>query len=150
MGAMVAREELMDWPFGAHGTTFGGNPVSCAAASATIQVIEEEGLVDNAVRMGKRLVDAAQEMQRRHAVIGDVRGKGLIVGLDLVKNARTREPAGELRDEVVLRAFKKGLLILGCGPSSVRFTPALTVDADTVEEALTVFEEALTEAETRR
>lgn len=150
LGAMVAREELMDWPFGAHGTTFGGNPVSCAAASATIQVIEEEGLVDNAARMGKRLVDAAQEMQRRHAVIGDVRGKGLIVGLDLVKNARTREPAGELRDEVVLRAFKKGLLILGCGPSSVRFTPALTVDADTVDEALAVFEEALAEAETRR
>ena len=147
LGAMVARREVMDWPFGAHGTTFGGNPVSCAAASATIQVIEEEGLVGNAARMGKRLTDAAQEMQGRHPVIGDVRGKGLIVGLELVKDHDTREPAGELRDQVVQLAFEKGLLILGCGPSGVRFVPALTVDADTVDEALAIIEDALTEAE---
>ncbi len=148
LGAMVARKELMDWPFGAHGTTFGGNPVSCAAASATIQVIEGEGLIENAARMGQRMMDAAQDMQRRHPVIGDVRGKGLIIGLELVKDPETKEPAGRLRDEVVDRAFKKGLLILGCGPSTVRFMPALTVDAETVDEALGIFEEVLTEAET--
>jgi 4-aminobutyrate aminotransferase len=147
LGAMVARKELMDWPFGAHGTTFGGNPVSCAAASATIQVIEEEELIENATRMGRRMLDAAQEMQRRHPVIGDVRGKGLIVGLELVKDRETKESAHDLRDEVVDRAFRKGLLVLGCGPSTVRFMPALTVDADTVDEALAIFEEALTEAE---
>lgn len=147
LGAMVAREELMDWPSGAHGTTCGGNPVSCAAASATIHVIEEGGLVENAARMGQRLLDASREMQSRHSVIGDVRGKGLIVGLELVQNAETRGPAGELRDQVVQQAFKKGLLILGCGPSTVRFMPALTVDADTVDEALGIFEEALAEAE---
>jgi 4-aminobutyrate aminotransferase len=147
LGAMVAREDLMDWPSGAHGTTCGGNPVSCAAASATIHVIEEGGLLENAARMGQRLLDASREMQSRHSVIGDVRGKGLIVGLELVQNARTRDPAGELRDQVVQQAFKKGLLILGCGPSTVRFMPALTVDADTVDEALSIFEEALAEAE---
>jgi len=147
LGAMVAKKELMDWPFGAHGTTFGGNPVSCAAASATIQVIEEEGLIENAARMGQRMIDAAQEMQRRHSVIGDVRGKGLIVGLELVKDRETKEPAHDLRDEVVDRAFKKGLLILGCGPSTVRFVPALTIEADIVDEALAIFEEALKEAE---
>jgi len=148
LGAMVARKELMDWPFGAHGTTFGGNPVSCAAASATIQVIEGEGLIENAARMGERMMDAAQDTQRRHPVIGDVRGKGLIIGLELVKDPETKEPASRLRDEVIDRAFRKGLLILGCGPSTVRFMPALTVDAETVDEALGIFEEALTEAET--
>jgi 4-aminobutyrate aminotransferase len=147
LGAMVAKRELMDWPFGAHGTTFGGNPVSCAAASATIQVIEEEGLVENAATLGKRVLDAAKEMQGRHPTIGDVRGKGLIAGLELVKDRETKEPAGALRDDVVERAFEKGLLLLGCGPSAVRFTPALTVDAETVDEALSIFEEALTEAE---
>jgi 4-aminobutyrate aminotransferase len=110
-------------------------------------VIEEEGLVANAATMGKRVLDASRDMQGRHATIGDVRGKGLIVGLELVKDCETKEAAGALRDDVVERAFKKGLLLLGCGPSAVRFTPALTVDAETVDEALSTFEEALTEAE---
>lgn len=147
LGAMVASKELMGWPFGAHGTTFGGNPVSCAAASATIELIETEGLMENAAMRGNRLLDASREIQRRHSSIGDVRGKGLVVGLELVKDGQTREPAGELRDEVLDRAFKKGLLLFGCGPSTVRFMPALTVDADTVDEGLAIFEEALTEAE---
>ncbi len=147
LGAMVAKRELMDWPFGAHGTTFGGNPVSCAAASATIQVIEDEGLVENAAAMGKRLMNAAEEMKGRHPIIGDVRGMGLMVGLELVKDRETRDPASDLRDEVVKRAFMKGLLILGCGTSTVRFMPALTVDVETVDEALSIFEEALEEAQ---
>ena len=147
LGAMVARKELMNWPFGAHGTTFGGNPVSCAAASATIQVIEEESLVENAARMGERLLAAGQDLQTGSPYIGDVRGKGLVVGVELVKDRETKEPASELRDAVVQRAFKKGLLLLGCGTSTVRFMPALTVDGDTVDEALTIFEEALAEAE---
>lgn len=147
LGAMVAKRELMDWPFGAHGTTFGGNPVSCAAASATIQVIEDEGLVENAAAMGKRLLNATKEMKRRHTIIGDVRGMGLMVGLELVKDRETKEPASDLRDEVVKRAFTKGLLILGCGTSTVRFMPALTVDVKTLDEALSLFEEALKEAQ---
>jgi 4-aminobutyrate aminotransferase len=147
LGAMVARKELMNWPFGAHGTTFGGNPVSCAAAMATIEVIEEEGLVENAARMGERLLVAAAGMLSGHESIGEVRGRGLVVGVELVRDRQTREPAPALRDEVIARAFRKGLLILGCGPSTVRFMPALTIDAATVDAGLAIFEEALTEAE---
>jgi len=147
LGAMVARKDLMDWPLGAHGTTFGGNPVSCAAATATIQVIEEEGLVERASRMGDRLLSAARDIATRHASIGDVRGKGLVVGIELVKDRETKEPATRLRDDVINRAFRKGLLILGCGPSTLRFMPALTVDGQTVDETMAIFEESLAEAE---
>jgi 4-aminobutyrate aminotransferase len=146
---MVARKELMDWPIGAHGTTFGGNPVSCAAARATIEVIEEEGLVENAAKMGERLLTAVGGMMSRHEAIGEVRGRGLVVGVELVKDRQTREPAPELRDDIIARAFRKGLLMLGCGLSTVRFMPALTIDADTVDAGLAIFEEALTEAEGR-
>jgi len=147
LGAMVARRELMNWPPGSHGMTFGGNPVSCAAAAATIQVIEEEGLIENAATMGERLLTAVEAMQARHGAIGDVRGKGLVVGVELVTDRETNEPAHELRDAVIDAAFKKGLLLLGCGPSTVRFMPAMTVDGETVDEAMSLFEEALTEAE---
>jgi 4-aminobutyrate aminotransferase len=147
LGAMVARKELMDWPFGAHGTTFGGNPVSCAAAMATIEVIEEEGLVENAARMGERLLTAVGGMISRHEAIGEVRGQGLVVGVELVRDRQTKESAPELRDDIIARAFTKGLLLLGCGLSTVRFMPALTIDADTVDAGLAIFEEALTEAE---
>jgi len=147
LGAMVARRELMNWPPGSHGMTFGGNPVSCAAAAATIQVIEEEGLIENAATMGERLLTAVEAMQARHGAIGDVRGKGLVVGVELVTDRETNEPAHELRDAVTDIAFKKGLLLLGCGPSTERFMPAMTVDGDTVDEAMSLFEEALTEAE---
>ena len=147
LGAMVARKDLMDWPSGAHATTFGGNPVSCAAAAATIQVIEEEGLLQNAERMGLRVQRSLKEMQSRHPSIGDVRGKGLAVGAELVRDPETKEPASELRDQVVKKAFAKGLLLLGCGSSTLRFMPALTIDADTVDEGMAIFEEVLSAAE---
>jgi 4-aminobutyrate aminotransferase len=147
LGAMVARKELMDWPLGAHGTTFGGNPVSCAAATATIKVIEEEGLLENAARMGERMLAAVRGMVSRHEAIGEVRGLGLVVGVELVTDRQTKEPAPGLRDDIIARAFRKGLLLLGCGLSTVRFMPALTIDANTADAGLAIFEEALTEAE---
>jgi 4-aminobutyrate aminotransferase len=147
LGAMAARRELMNWPFGAHGTTFGGNPVSCAAATATIQVIEEEGLLENAAKMGERILSAAEDIQTRHKSIGDVRGRGLVVGVELVKDAETKEPAPELSADVIDRAFEKGLLLLTCGSSTVRFMPALTIKANVVDEAMSIFEDALAEAE---
>ncbi len=148
LGAMVARRDLMTWPPGAHGNTFGGNPLSCAAALATLDVIQSEGLLDHANEMGERMLDAAQEMMDRHPSIGHVRGKGLMVALELVEDRETKTPHSGLRDLAIQKAFEKGLLVLGCGPSSVRFMPALNIDRSKVETGLVRFEEALTEAAT--
>ncbi|MFQ6015126.1 MAG: acetyl ornithine aminotransferase family protein [Anaerolineae bacterium] len=146
LGCMVARAELMTWPSGAHGNTFGGNPVSCAAAMATLDLIED-GLIDNAAQMGQRFMDHLDEIEDRHPSIGDVRGKGLMIGVELVKDKESKEPDPDLRDRVVKEAFRQGLLILGCGPSTVRFMPALNIDGETVDEGLAIFEEVLTETE---
>jgi len=146
IGAMVARKSLMIWPPGAHATTFGGNPVCCAAALATIRLVEES-YMENAARMGQRIMDRLRTIQDEHPSMGDVRGKGLMIGVELVKDKGTKEPASELRDELVQRAFQKGLLILGCGFNTVRFMPALSIPQDLVDEGLAIFEETLTEVE---
>lgn len=150
LGAMIARKDLMTWPPGAHGNTFGGNPISCAAALATIEVIEEENLLENAANMGQYMIDALSQMMERHPSIGDVRGKGLMVGVELIEDKQTKEPAPRLRDQVVERSFKKGLLILGTGHSTIRFMPALNIDKEMVEVGLAIFEETLTEMEKER
>ena len=146
VGAMVARKSLMTWPPGAHSNTFGGNPVCCAAALETIRLIEG-GFMENAARMGQRMLDRLNEIADDHPSIGDVRGKGLMIGIELVKDKETREPAPEIRDEVIQRAFEKRLLLLGCGPNTARFMPALNISQDIVDEGLAIFEEALTEVE---
>jgi len=146
LGAMVAKRRLMTWPPGAHGNTFGGNPVSCAAALATIRLLES-GYVQNAARMGARFMERLREMQAAHRSMGDVRGLGLMIGIELVKDKATKEPATSLRGVVVQKCFEKGLLILGCGANAVRFMPALSVTEDAVDEGLEIFEQALTEAE---
>ncbi|HIC93667.1 MAG TPA: acetyl ornithine aminotransferase family protein [Anaerolineae bacterium] len=146
IGAMVARKSLMIWPPGAHATTFGGNPVCCAAALATIRLVEES-YMENAARMGRRIMDRLRAIQNEHPAMGDVRGKGLMIGVELVKDKGTKEPASELRDEFIRRAFQKGLLILGCGFSTVRFMPPLSIPQDLVDEGLAIFEETLTEVE---
>jgi 4-aminobutyrate aminotransferase len=146
LGAMVARKSLMTWETGAHASTFGGNPVCCAAALATISLVEG-GFVENAARMGQRMMDRLNEMADDHPSMGDVRGKGLMIGIELVKDKETKEPAPEMRKQVIQRAFEKGLLILGCGPNTVRFMPALNISQDIVDEGLAIFDEALTEVE---
>jgi 4-aminobutyrate aminotransferase len=143
LGAMVASKRQMTWPSGAHGNTFGGNPISCAAALATIRLIEG-GYMQNAARMGERFMERLKHMQGKHPSMGDVRGLGLMIGVELVKDKDTKEPAVELRDAVVQKCFEQGLLILGCGMSTVRFMPALNITADLVDEGL---ERALTQAE---
>jgi len=147
LGAMVAKKRLMTWPPGAHGNTFGGNPISCAAALATIRLVEEGGYVQNAARMGERFMERLRHMQAHHPSMGDVRGLGLMVAIELVKDKDTRDPAVDLRDAVVQKCFERGLLTLGCGMSTVRFMPALNITADWVDKGLDIFEEALTEAE---
>ncbi len=142
LGAMVARSEIMDWEAGSHASTFGGNPVSCAAALKTIELLEGS-LMKNAAVQGDRLLNGLKTLQKRHESMGDVRGKGLMVAVELVKDRETKAPAKDWRAEVIKSAFEKGLLLLGCGENSIRFCPALTVTAEEVDTCLTIFDEAL-------
>lgn len=149
LGAMVARKDLMTWGPGAHGNTFGGNPIACAAALATIDLLEEY-VIQNAAHVGDLMLDRLTGMMVNHPSIGDVRGKGLMIGVELVKDRETKEPAHELRNAVVQRAFEKGVLLLGCGPSTIRFMPPLVIDEDTAGIGLDIFDEVLTELEPTR
>lgn len=136
LGAMVARHDLMTWEPGAHGNTFGGNPVSCAAALATLDVIESEGLLENARTLGDRLLAGLRELQQRYDPIGDVRGVGLWTAIDLVEDRVTKKHDRILRDRIVERAFHNHLLLLGCGKSAIRVIPSLVVTRDEVDECL--------------
>jgi 4-aminobutyrate aminotransferase len=146
LGAMIARKSLMTWPPGAHGNTFGANPISCAAALATIRLIGG-GMMENAATMGTYIMDALHEIAPRHPSIGDIRGKGMMIGIDLVENPESRKPAIALRDEAVDRAYEKGLLLLGCGQGGLRFMPPLNLEKAIADEALQVFDGVLAEAE---
>ncbi len=142
IGAMIAREAVMTWPRGAHGSTFGGNPVCCAAALATLDVVEHE-LLPRVPRLGERLLAGARRLQEKYAAIGDVRGRGLMVGIEFVKDRATREPAPELPRRLVERAFGRGLLLLGAGRSALRLAPPLVVDEDDVDTALAIIDDCL-------
>ncbi|NPA91806.1 MAG: acetyl ornithine aminotransferase family protein [Chloroflexi bacterium] len=146
LGAMIARKSLMTWPPGAHASTFGGNPVSAAAALATIRLLEN-GLVENAARVGKHMKARLLDMQEHHPSMGDVRGLGLMLGVELVRDKESKVRAPEVRDAVVQRAFEKGLLLLGAGRNVIRFIPALVIDEKTADQGLDIFEEALSEVE---
>ena len=146
IGLMVARKGLMQsWPRGAHGNTYGGNPLCCAAALATLDLVEASFMA-NADDVGRFLVERLRALQTRHPEIGDVRGKGLFVGVELVTERESKTPAHQFCDAVVNRAFHNGLLLLPCGTSTVRFMPPLLVSRAEVEEALTLFEASLNEA----
>ncbi|MFQ5615725.1 MAG: acetyl ornithine aminotransferase family protein [Anaerolineales bacterium] len=145
-GAMIARQSVVTWPVGAHGNTYGGNPIACAATLATLDLIENE-YMQNAAEVGQHILDALEEIQMRHPSIGQVRGKGLMIGVDLVKDRVTREPAKKLRGRVERLLFQYGLLVMGCGPSTIRVAPPLSLSKSEADEGLMIFEEALTEAE---
>jgi 4-aminobutyrate aminotransferase len=146
LGATIARESLMQWPEGAHGNTFGGNPIACAAALATLELVEDE-MMENATAMGEYTLDALAEIQARHKSIGDVRGKGLMIGVDFVLDRESRDPAHDLRDRIEELAFQNGLLVMGCGKSTIRIAPALNIDKALIDEGLEKLESAVTEAE---
>jgi len=144
LGALTARAEVMDWEAGSHASTFGGNPVSCQAALVTIELLEE-GLMDNAVVQGEYLMAGLREFQQSFECMGDVRGKGLMVAVEFVKDRENKEPAREWRNEIIKKAFQKGLLLLGCGENSIRFSPALTVTAAEIDECLSIFDDVVKE-----
>ncbi len=147
LGAMIARKKIMrTWAPGAHASTFGGNPVSCAAGIATFDLLKN-GLIENAAKMGEYMMDKLRAIQDRHPSIGQVRGKGLMIGVEFVKDRETRAYAQELRNAVVDYAFTESLLILGCGTSTIRLIPPLNVDQATIDEALLLLERAIARAE---
>jgi 4-aminobutyrate aminotransferase len=146
IGAVVARKRLMEtWPRGAHGNTYGGNPVCCAAALATLDLVERE-YAANAAASGAYLMERLGGLQARHDVIGDVRGRGLMIGMELVRDRGSRTPFRELADAVLHRAFHNGLILLSCGTSTVRFMPPLLITRGDVDEALSILEPSLIEA----
>ena len=136
----------MDWPPGSHASTFGGNPIACAAALETVRLLEE-GLIDNAAVVGDFLLDKLRELANRHPLIGEVRGKGLMIGVELLRDRDTREPAAEERDELVQACFQKGLLLLGCGTHALRFCPPLVIEKQDAETAVSILDQALSELE---
>ena len=142
LGATVARADLMTWPPGAHASTFGGNPVCCAAALATIALLEE-GLMKNAARMGAHLMDRMREWPARFPHVGEVRGLGLMIGIDRVRDQRTKEKAPELRGRVLRQAFERGLLVLGAGDNAIRLCPPLVITRDQCDFAMETLEECL-------
>lgn len=146
LGAMIARQHVVTWPRGTHGNTFGGNPLACAAALATLDLIGSE-YMHNAAVVGEYALDNLHEIAARHPSIGQVRGLGLMIGVEFVKDRQTREPAERLRDEIIDLAFERGLLTLGCGRSVIRFSPPLCITQAEVDEGLTILEEAILLAE---
>jgi 4-aminobutyrate aminotransferase len=144
IGAIVAKESISSWPSGSHGSTFGGNPVCCAAALATLDLVEG-GLMANAARMGDRLLAAACKLMGNHDCIGDVRGKGLMVGIEFVRDRTTREPYPERVRELVQRSFRRGLLLLGAGKSALRLAPPLVIDELDIDLALGMIDTCLGE-----
>jgi 4-aminobutyrate aminotransferase len=142
LGATIARAEVMNWPPGAHASTFGGNPVSNAAAIATIELLED-GLVRNAADVGAHLMARLRDLPRRFKVVGDVRGLGLMIGIELVHDQETKERAPDLRDQVERMCFERGLLVLGAGPNSIRLSPPLVITKDQADFAADTIEDCL-------
>jgi 4-aminobutyrate aminotransferase len=148
IGLVIAKKTIMSqWKRGAHGNTYGGNPICCAAALATLELVEG-GYAANAATVGAYFMDRLRELQRRHSAIGEVRGKGLMIGMELVEDPISRKPAKALCEAVITRAFHQGLLLLPCGASTLRFMPPLMITNADVDEAITLLEAALIEAQT--
>jgi 4-aminobutyrate aminotransferase len=144
LGITCARAEVMSWPPGAHASTFGGNPVSCAAALVTIKLLREQ-YVQNAATVGEYMMGALRELQNKHALIGDVRGRGLMIGVELVRDRKTKERALEERNAIVQAMFRRGVLILGAGRNAIRFAPPLVITKDQADAILHLFDESLAE-----
>jgi 4-aminobutyrate aminotransferase len=150
IGLVVARRKHMEkWKRGAHGNTFGGNPLCCAAALATLDLVERE-YAANAASVGDYFMGRLRDLQKRFACIGDIRGKGLMIGMELIEDPASRKPARALCEKVLTTAYHNGLLLLSCGVSTVRFIPPLMITRADVDEAIPLIEASLNDALTDR
>jgi 4-aminobutyrate aminotransferase len=143
LGVATARAETMSWPPGSHASTFGGNPVACAASLATLKLVRES-LMQNAATVGAHLLEGARALMDKHPLVGDVRGRGLMVGIELVRDRQTKERATTERDALVKECFKRGLLVLGAGRNAIRLSPALVLTKQQANTALEILDQALT------
>jgi 4-aminobutyrate aminotransferase len=148
LSAFIAKESVMKWGPGAHGTTFGGNPVAIAASLATMDLIESQYMA-NASRIGDYIFGRTADWPKKFKIVGDVRGRGLMIGIEIVRDQRTKEKAANLRNAIVDRAFHKGLLVLGAGENSIRLSPPLLIDEEQADFAVKTLEECFREAETK-
>ncbi|MBF0529510.1 MAG: acetyl ornithine aminotransferase family protein [Deltaproteobacteria bacterium] len=144
LGAMIAQAAIMDWAPGSHASTFGGNPVSCRAALATIELLEQS-LLQNSAAMGTYLHQQLLDLQKEHLIVGDVRGLGLMQGIELVTDREKKTKAIDQRNKAINLAFSKGLLLLGCGQNSIRLIPALTVSRPEIDKAMSMLDDVLKE-----
>jgi 4-aminobutyrate aminotransferase len=143
LGVTMSKADIMDWIPGSHASTFGGNPVCIAAALATLDVIEKEGLLRNSQEVGDHMMRRMADWPKRHKIVGDVRGRGLMIGVEIVKDQTTREYGASERDRIVEHAFERGILFLGCGPSTIRIAPPLIVTKDEADVAMDALEESI-------
>jgi 4-aminobutyrate aminotransferase len=146
LSAIITRASVMDWKPGAHASTFGGNPVSIAAALATIDLLERS-YISNSARMGEFIFKQTANWRERHKIVGDIRGKGLMIGIEFVLDQKTKEKAPELRNRIVQMAFEKGLLILGAGENSIRLAPPLVIDEEQADGAIQILDACISEVE---
>jgi 4-aminobutyrate aminotransferase len=142
LGVATARADIMSWPPGTHASTFGGNPVACAASLATIKLLRD-GLVKNAAEVGSHLMEGVAALMDRHPMVGDVRGRGLMIGIELVRDRQTKERATAERDRVVRECFSRGLLVLGAGANAIRLCPPLVLTKPQADTAVTILDQAL-------
>jgi 4-aminobutyrate aminotransferase len=145
ISATVARAKLMDWTSGSHASTFGGNPLACVAAAAVLEIIKEENLLDNAAKQGAYALKRINELKERCALVGDVRGKGLMIGVELVEDAESKKPAAQKAAEVILRSWKRGVVAVTCGASTIRIVPPLTIQREMLDSALDIVEDTIEE-----
>ena len=147
LGATIAKAKIMDWVAGSHASTFGGNPLSCVAASAVIDVIRQEQLLENSTKLGTYIMKRLREFQERCEIIGDVRGKGLMIGMEIVENKESQKPAPGKASEIIKRAWRRGVNVISCGASTVRVVPPLTITKELVDSALEIIEDVSKEVE---
>jgi 4-aminobutyrate aminotransferase len=146
LGVTISRASIMDWVPGSHASTFGGNPVCIAAALATLDVLEREGL-KNAEKVGHHILERTAAWPKKHPMVGEVRGRGLMIGIEIIKDRDSRAPAHDERDKIVDLAFERGALFLGCGENTIRVAPPLIVTREQADNALDILEESITSVE---
>jgi 4-aminobutyrate aminotransferase len=147
LGATIAKAKIMDWVQGSHASTFGGNPLSCVAASAVIDVVRDEKLLENANKQGAYIMKRLGELKEQSEIVGDVRGKGLMIGMEIVEDKESKKPAPQKVTEIMMRSWKRGINVISCGASTIRVAPPLIITRDLVDSALDIIEDVTREVE---